>query len=76
MLFTQLILVLLCGLIIAERNTRKIGFGDNRPWLEVQNSQEKGHYIDLRFMDNSYKLDFDIYYSAMDKILAQISSLS
>ena len=55
---TLLVLTLLSGFVIAEKNTRKIGFADNEPWFIYKDDLNEGHYVGFRFMGGTYKLDF------------------
>lgn len=68
MISTLLLLTLLMGFIIVEKNTRKIGFADNNPWFICKDSRTDGHYIKIRFLDKSYTFDFSALYDVTDAI--------
>lgn len=62
MISTLLTITLLMGLIVVEKNTRKIGFADNNPWFICKDNPDDGHYIKIRFMSRFYTLDFSGLY--------------
>ena len=66
MISTLLLLTLLMGFIIVEKNTRKIGFADNNPWFICMDSPSNGHYIKIRFMNQFYTFDFSSLYYVTD----------
>ncbi len=68
MIATLLVLTLLVGFIVVEKNTRKIGFADSKPWIVYKDDAEDGHYIKIRFMDECYTLDFSGLYVVTDFI--------
>ena len=64
-LITGILLILPIGFVIAEKNTKQIGFEDNTSFLILQNSP-KEKFIDFNFMGKTYKLDFMPYYNAVN----------
>ena len=68
MIATSLILLLLLGFIIVEKNTRKIGFADNNPWFIYKDSYDDGHYFKIRFMNK-----FSIFFSMMLAFLFSVA---
>lgn len=69
MISTLLILTLLMGFIVVEKNTRKIGFADNNPWFVYKDSYTDGHYFKVRIMNESFVVDFSWIYDITDEIL-------
>lgn len=65
---TLLIMTLLMGFVVVEKNTRKIGFAESKPWLIYKDSTDEGHYLKIRFMDEFYTLDFSCVYTVTDVI--------
>lgn len=68
MISTLLLLSLIIGFIIVEKNTRKIGFADDAPWIIYKNNYQSGHYVKLKFMDAFYTIDFSYLYDVTDAI--------
>lgn len=68
MISTLLLLTMLMGFIIVEKNTRKIGFADNDPWFFYKDSNEEGHYMKIRFMNKYYVMDFSCLYDLTNVI--------
>lgn len=58
MTFTLLIFCLFAGLVIVEKNTRQIAFGDTTPMLFFVNGDTP--YINLHFLGNDYKILLEI----------------
>ena len=57
MIGTLLLLVLLSGFIIVEKNTRYIAFGDTSPFFSYScNEQNKLFSLSVHFMGNDYKI--------------------
>lgn len=75
MISTLLLLGLFTGFVIAEKNTRRIGFADNAPWLICKDDKQEGHYIGFRFMGKTYTLDFSILYDVTDKITEALNKV-
>lgn len=73
MIATSLVLFLLMGFIIVEKNTRKIGFADNNPWFIYKDSYNDGHYFKIRFMDKFCTIDFSALYNVTDTILDYVN---
>ena len=48
--FTSLILMLIIGLTIVEKNTRAIGFGEDINFLEYQTYNRIPKYVKIHFM--------------------------
>lgn len=71
MLTFQLIFVLFAGFIIAEKNTRKIGFADYSPWFISKNDTE-GHLIKFKFMGEYLTIDFSKPYEKLDAISSYV----
>lgn len=76
MISTLLILILLMGFIVVEKNTRKIGFADNNPWFIYKDSNSYGHYFKVRFMNESFVVDFSGLYDVTDAILNYVNQLA
>ena len=53
-LFTFLILLLLSGFVIVEKNIRHIAFGDNSLFMKYEFKQDNLIYISIHFMGNNY----------------------
>ncbi len=68
MISTLLVMTLLVGLIVVEKNTRKIGFADSKPWIIYKDNSSDGHYLQVRVLDDFYTLDFAGLYVATDAI--------
>lgn len=68
MISTLLLLALFAGFIVAEKNTRSIGFADNDPWFVYKDDAKNGHYVGFRFMGKLYNIDFSALYDITDKI--------
>lgn len=73
MISTWLMLTLIMGFIIVEKNTRRIGFADNNPWFVYKDSQNDGHYIKIRFMNKPQVIDFSFIYAITDEISHNVS---
>lgn len=71
---TLLILILLSGFVVAEKNTRKIGFADSEPWFIYKDSGENEHYVKLRFMGKAYTIDFSYLYDITNIISDNINN--
>ena len=69
MISTLLVITLLVGLIVVEKNTRKIGFADSKPWIIYKDNSNDGHYLQVRVLDDFYTLDFSGLYTATDAIV-------
>ncbi len=54
MLSTFLILLLLSGFVIVEKNIRHIAFGDNSTFMKYEFKQDNLIYISIHFMGNDY----------------------
>ena len=54
MLSTFLILLLLSGFVIVEKNIRHIAFGDNSTFMKYEFKQYKLIYISIHFIGNGY----------------------
>ena len=66
-LITTLLIILFTGFLIAEKNTQKIGFSNNTPFINlVNNKTEK--FISLKYMGNFFKIDFFPIYKLTDII--------
>ena len=76
MISTMMVLLLLIGFIVVEKNTRKIGFTDNNPWFVYKDSYEDGHYFKVRFLDKFFTLDFSSLYTVTDIILENTNHIS
>lgn len=76
MISTLLILILLMGFIVVEKNTRKIGFADNNPWFIYKDSTFDGHYFKIRFMNESFVVDFSGLYDVTDEILNYVNQFA
>ena len=87
MIATSLILLLLLGFIIVEKNTRKIGFADNNPWFIYKDSYDDGHYFkiryrrrtvleEIRFMNKFCTVDFSGLYNVTDAILNYVNQFA
>lgn len=76
MISTMMVLLLLIGFIVVEKNTRKIGFIDNNPWFVYKDSYEDGHYFKVRFLDKFFTLDFSSLYTVTDIILENTNHIS
>lgn len=76
MISTFLILTLLMGFIIVEKNTRKIGFADNNPWLIYKDSEKDGHFLKVRFMNEFFVFDFSCLYDVTDMILENATQIT
>lgn len=72
MISTLLILTLLMGFIVVEKNTRKIGFADVDPWFVYKSSYEEGHYFKIKFMQHSFFMDLSPIYGTTDVILERV----
>lgn len=66
-LVTALLIILFVGLLIAEKNTQRIGFADSAPFFSVANNRTE-KFIQLKYMGNFYKIDFYPLYNVTDKI--------
>ena len=55
---TSLILILLSGFIIVEKNTRHIAFGDCTPFMQYEINSKKLEYFSIHFMGNNYNIRF------------------
>lgn len=51
---TFLLLTLLCGFILVEKNTRYIAFGDNTPFFVYQQEKNMPYFVRLHFMGSDY----------------------
>lgn len=71
---TLLILILLSGFVVAEKNTRKIGFADNEPWFIYKDNVENEHYVRFRFMGKDYTIDFSYLYDITNLISDNINN--
>ena len=73
MISTWLLLALIMGFIVVEKNTRSIGFADNNPWFIYKDSQYDGHYIKIRFMNKPQVIDFSCIYTITDEISQNVN---
>ncbi len=73
-LCTLLILFLLAGFVIADKNTRRIGFGDEEPIIVLGNRVNQPCALSIRFMDKKYTLDFTDEYNLKKSIDGKIKS--
>ena len=67
-LSTLLVMTLLGGFIVVEKNTRKIGFADSKPWIIYKDNATDGHYLQVRILDDFHTLDFAGLYTVTDAI--------
>ncbi|MDQ5983084.1 MAG: hypothetical protein RUMPE_00082 [Eubacteriales bacterium SKADARSKE-1] len=74
-LITGILLMLPVGFIIAEKNTKQIGFEDNSPFLVFQNSPTE-KFINFNFMGKTYKLDFTPCYNVINDVSSCIYSFT
>ena len=72
MISTFLVIILLVGFIVVEKNTRKIGFADNKPWIIYKDNTTDGHYLQVRILDDSYTLDFSGLYTVTDAMIETV----
>ena len=72
MISTLLVMTLLVGLIVVEKNTRKIGFADSKPWFIYKDNATDGHYLQVRILDDSYTLDFSGLYTVTDAMIEAV----
>ena len=70
---TLLVLILFSGFVIAEKNTRRIGFADNEPWFIYKDSLNEGHYVGFRFMGETFKVDFSFIYDITNMLSENIN---
>ena len=73
MISTWMMLTLIMGFIVVEKNTRRIGFADNNPWFVYKDSQTDGHYVKIRFMNKSQIIDFSCIYAITDEISQNVN---
>ena len=74
MISTFLVIILLVGFIVVEKNTRKIGFADSKPWIIYKDNATDGHYLQVRILDDFHTLDFAGLYTVTDAIYTVISN--
>lgn len=55
---TLLFLTLFSGLIIVEKNTRYVAFGDSSPFLTYEHHDNSHFSLTIHFMGNNYKMSF------------------
>lgn len=72
MISTLLVMTLLVGLIVVEKNTRKIGFADSKPWIIYKDNSNDEHYLQVRVLDDFYTLDFTGLYTVTDAMTEAI----
>ena len=61
MAFTSLVLLLFCGMAVAETNTRSVAFGEKPVFLSL--SQDKiQHRVKVKVLDKNIELDFSRIY--------------
>ena len=53
---TTLIIILFAGLVIVEKNTRSVAFGDNSPFLTYEHENFKPKFLKLHFMGKDYTI--------------------
>lgn len=51
---TSLMIILLCGFIIVEKNTRHIAFGDNSPFFICEREKIFPSFFKIHFMGRDY----------------------
>lgn len=77
---TWLLLFMISGFLIADKNIRKVGFNDDEPLLILENENHEPCYVSFRFMDKIYYLDFTIEYHLKkgidDRIKSNLSNIS
>ncbi|GMB10290.1 MAG: hypothetical protein NkDv07_0089 [Candidatus Improbicoccus devescovinae] len=57
-IITSLCLMLICGLVVADHNTRYIAFGDTRPIVEYNFSNRGKRFVKFMLMNNFYEFEF------------------
>ena len=69
---TLLVIILLVGFIVVEKNTRKIGFADSKPWIIYKDNPTDGHYLQVRVLADFYTLDFSGLYTVTDAVIEAV----
>lgn len=67
MITFQLLFMLFSGFIVAEKNTRRIGFADYSPWAILKNDSQD-HFLKFRFMGQYLTINFSEPYQKLDDI--------
>ena len=56
MISTFFLLILFSGLVIVEKNTRKIAFGDSSPFFACEYEKDKLKGVNLHFMGKGFRI--------------------
>lgn len=75
LLLTLLLMLFLTGFVVADRNTRKIGFGDTTPLFSTYMEEDGRCGVSLYLMGQSHTLDFTPLYRAAQWIAQQTDNL-
>ncbi len=68
---TYLIISLIAGLVIAEKNTKSVGFPNSEPMFVFKNNNDE-HFIKLMFLGNSYQIDFSNIHYYIDEVSSYV----
>lgn len=67
MAFTALVLTLFSGLVIAEKNTRRVAFGEEVSIIKLV-SDENNHSLRLEIMGNNFNMNFPTIHQIITKM--------
>lgn len=62
MICTSLVIILFCGLVIAEKNTRCIAFGDKTPFFVFKHEGFRKIFFKIHFMGKDYTFEKNTIY--------------
>ncbi|MDR1467501.1 MAG: hypothetical protein LBI55_03725 [Oscillospiraceae bacterium] len=76
LMFLLLFSFLILGLIVVDRNTRLIGFGDESSFLEIADIKPSEHGLTLTLLGDDYFADCLPIYEFSEKIAEEVVILS
>lgn len=65
---TSLIIILFCGMIIADKNTRQIAFNDYSSIIDINIIKESRHYLGIKTFGKPHIFDISFFYSTLQTI--------
>lgn len=64
----SLIIILFCGMVIADKNTRQIAFNDYSSIIDFNIIKNNKHYFGIKAFGKDYTFDISAIYGIIQKI--------
>lgn len=73
---TLCVILLVCGIIVVDYNTRWIGFGNNDPIACISRTEDGGRKLEIHVLGNSHSIDITDQINWLEKTEEELQGIA